>query len=192
MVTWRSAWAIPLALLALLVGTGTVSADGSTMESGTWQKHQYSFVSMGFTSTYSCDGLAGKLKRLLLVAGARSDVKVGGACPRGFGRVDKLAQADLTFYTLLPNEDHKPADGPRVDGVWRAVVFARHSPRELALGDCELVEQFRSQLLPMFTTRNAVNQTTCIPYQDSGSVINLRFESFAAAPAKAAASRSVN
>jgi hypothetical protein len=44
------------------------------------------------------------------------------------------------------------------------------------------VEQFRSNVLPMFTTRNVENRTTCIPHQESGSVIDLKFESFAAAP----------
>jgi hypothetical protein len=42
-----------------------------------------------------------------------------------------------------------------------------------------VVEQFRSQVLPMFTTRNVVSNTTCIPYQESGSVIDLKFEVFA-------------
>ena len=45
------------------------------------------------------------------------------------------------------------------------------------------VEQFRAQLLPMFATRGIQNQTTCIPHQESGSVINLKFESFTAAVA---------
>ena len=56
-------------------------------------------------------------------------------------------------------------------------------PRELARGDCELVEQFKSNVLPMFTTRNLENRTTCIPHQDSGSNIDLKFETFGV-PAK--------
>jgi hypothetical protein len=44
------------------------------------------------------------------------------------------------------------------------------------------VEQFRSNVLPMFTTRNVEDHTTCVPHQDSGSLISLRFESFAAPP----------
>jgi hypothetical protein len=32
----------------------------------------------------------------------------------------------------------------------------------------------------MFTTRNIDNHTTCVPHQLSGSVINLKFESFSA------------
>jgi hypothetical protein len=174
---WKSS-AISL-LLSLGLSSGLVAADGPSV-AGVWQKHQYSFVAMGFTSTYSCDGLADKLKRLLLAAGARADVKAqSGPCAEGFGRVDPLARANLIFYTLAPAG---PSDGLSIAAVWRPVTLAARTPRELALGDCELVEQFRTQVLPMFTTRNLVDQTTCVPHQDAGSIINLKFESFAAAP----------
>ena len=36
----------------------------------------------------------------------------------------------------------------------------------------------------MFSTRNVINNTTCIPHQESGSNIDLRFESFTAPPVK--------
>jgi hypothetical protein len=169
------------ALAALLAVSSTVRADVPVGGSGTWQKHEYSFVSMGFTSTYSCDGLADKLKRLLLAAGARADAKAQpGPCPGEFGHPDKLARADLVFYTLTPDSGDKPGDGPRVEGAWRPVSFTERSPRELGVGDCELVEQFRAQVLPMFQTRSLENHTSCIPHQDSGSTINLTFESFTA------------
>src|SRR5882762_4251804 len=62
---------------------------------GVWQKHEYSFQFLGFTSTYSCDGLASKLKTLLIASGARPDAKArAGACASGFGRPDKFARAD--------------------------------------------------------------------------------------------------
>jgi len=146
---------------------------------GVWQKHEYSFAFLGFTTTYSCDGLADKLKLLLLAAGARTDVKsYPGACASGFGRPDKFAQAHLTFYTLTAPDSGKPPE-PTVGGSWRSVNFADRSPRELRTGDCELIEQFRSNVLPMFSTRNIEDQTTCVPHQLSGSVINLKFEAFA-------------
>src|ERR1700684_2037669 len=135
---------------------------------GVWQKHQYSFVFMGFTSTYSCDGLASKLKLLLTAAGARRDSKAQpGACASGFGRPDKFARADLTFYTLAPT-DGTSADAKPI-GTWRAVSLSNRSPRVLSTGDCNLVEQSRSNVLPMFTTRNIVDNTTCVPHQESGS-----------------------
>jgi hypothetical protein len=171
---------------ALLISRTSSADEPSAPERGVWHKHEYSFVFMGFTSTYSCDGLADKIRLLLLTAGARRDAKSQpGACASGFGRPDKFARANLTFYTLAPSGTDTPSDSKPVDGIWRPVSFADHSPRELHTGDCELVEQFRNNVLPMFTTRNVDDHTTCVPHQDSGSVISLRFESLAAAPSAA-------
>jgi hypothetical protein len=113
---------------------------------------------------------------------------VPGACAAGFGHPDKFARADLTFYTLAPiGNDAAPGEQP-IDGIWRPVTLANRSPRELLIGDCELVEQFRDQVLKkMFATRDLVSHTTCIPYQESGSVIDLRFDSLVAAPQVGAA-----
>jgi hypothetical protein len=170
---------------ALLLSTASLADDSAPSGGpGTWQSHKYTFQFMGFTSTYSCDGLADKLRIVLLAAGARPDVKsVPGACASGFGRPDKFARADLTFYTLKP-ADSGTATGGGVQGVWRPVPFAARQPQQLALGDCELMEQFRQQVLPMFTTRNVVSNTTCIPHQESGSNIDLKFDSFTAVPGK--------
>jgi len=169
---------------ALILPRMGVAADqASTREAGVWQKHELSFAYLGFTSTYSCDGLADKVKLLLIAAGARQDAKSRpGACASGFGRPDKFARADLTFYTLVPAAINSAPGGDQVAGIWRPVLLAARSPRDLQTGDCELVEQFRNTVLPMFATRNVADHTTCVPHQESGSVIGLRFESFAAAP----------
>jgi len=151
-------------------------------EQGVWQKHEYGFQFLGFTTTYSCDGLATKLQLLLIAAGARADAKsTSGACSRGYGTPDKFARAYLKFYTLAPVGTADDASPP-INGAWRLVALADRSPRELRLGDCELVEQFRDTVLPMFTTRNVDNRMTCVPNQLSGSVINLKFEVFAGLP----------
>jgi hypothetical protein len=171
-----------LALSAVLASGAARADDASAHTPGIWQKHEYSFAFMGFTSTYSCDGLADKLKTLLIAAGARPDVKArAGACASGFGRPDKFARADLTFYTLAPAGTDASEAKP-VDGTWNPVVISPLRPRELGEGDCELVEQFRSNVLGMFTTRNVASRTTCIPHQLSGSSIDLTFESFGAPP----------
>lgn len=165
-------------------------------DAGVWQKHEYRFSFVGFTTTYSCDGLADKLKLLLLAAGARKDVKSQpAACARGFGRPDKFASAYLTFYTLgTPGADQAGAGGNAAEGapgsgVWRAVQFAPHKPSQLGLGDCELIEQFRDRLLPMFSVRNVDDKTTCVPHQVSGSNFSLSFEAFAAADTGPAAKK---
>jgi hypothetical protein len=180
------------AILPALVLSNSGFADsaspGAPAEPGVWQKHEYSFAYMGFTSTYSCDGLADKLKLLLIAAGARKDAKSQpGACASGFGRPDKFARASLTFYTLAPAGSGGGSDSPPIVGTWRPVAISDRSPRELLVGDCELVEQFRNNVLPMFATRSVESHTTCIPHQESGSTIDLRFESFSAAPKATAA-----
>lgn len=189
MVTrWNRSVAAGIGVLCALLFSSAVPADSPDAPSpnspGVWQKHQFAFQYMGFTSTYSCDGLADKLKILLLAAGARKDVKSQpGACSAPYGRPDKFARADLTFYTLVPaGTDATSTDtaAKPVDGVWRKVTLAARSPRELQVGDCEAVDQFRAQVLPMFTTRNIENHMTCIPYQESGTLIDLKFESFTA------------
>jgi hypothetical protein len=195
---------VPTLVVGALVPVGAaLAADAAPVlqpaEPGVWQKHQYSFNFMGFTTTYSCDGLEDKLRLLLLAAGARKDAKTSsGGCSAPFGRPDKFASADLTFYALRPEGSAPPANpSPPARGkppkgkpepvtlgrgVWRTVVFSARSPRELGIGDCELVEQFRDNVLPLLTTRNVEDHTSCIPHQDSGSNIDLRFEVFAAAP----------
>jgi hypothetical protein len=174
----------PVAGTALLASFALVCAargDDLPASPGVWQKHQYSFAYMGFTSTYSCDGLADKIRLLLIAAGARKDAKAQtGACASGYGRPDKLARADLTFYTLAPDTSGTATEGEQATGAWHPVSFAVRSPRDLALGDCELVEQFASNVLPLFAVRNIDNHTTCVPRQLSGSVIDLKFQAFAA------------
>jgi hypothetical protein len=166
-------------------GTTAFAAESSVteLEPGVWQKHEYSFQFLGFTSTYSCDGLASKLKVLLIAAGARADARsTADACIRGFGSPDKFARANLKFYTLAPVTNGNAS--PSSSGIWRSVVFSDRSPREITLGDCELIEQFRDAVLPKFTTRNVGSRMTCIPNQLSGSAINLTFEVFAAPATK--------
>jgi len=150
---------------------------------GVWQKHEYNFQFLGFTTTYSCDGLASKLKVLLIAAGARADAKsTADACAGGYGMPDKFARASLTFYTLAPAQNEgNPSTS--INAVWQSVAIADRSPREVRLGDCELVEQFRDKVLPMFTTRNIDGRITCVPNQLSGSAINLKFEVLAGVPA---------
>jgi hypothetical protein len=178
-------------LLAGRVGAAAPPADPGPMpgqgesgaEPGHWQAHSYVFNAMTFTSTYSCDGLADKLKLLLRLAMAREDAKVDGLCSRGYGVPDKLAQAKMTFSTLSVGAPGAAASGPPgAPGVWRHVEIAPQRPFELQLGDCELVERFRDVVLPMFATRDVQSRITCVPHQESGSNFTLGFDVFAAVP----------
>jgi hypothetical protein len=183
-------WSVPVVCAALMTGSIALAAgaaDGAgAQQPGSWQPHKYEFHFMGFTSTYSCDGLADKLQLLLRAVGARPDATVIPLCARGSGVPDKLAQASLKFSTLQladANAPGAPASAPDgAPGVWRHVELAPRHPFDLQAGDCELVEQFRDTLLPMFATRNVDNQVTCVPHQESGSNFSLSFDVFAPSP----------
>jgi hypothetical protein len=156
---------------------GAVPAAGQSR--GAWQQHKYQFNFMGFTTAYSCDGLRDKLRLLLRLSGAAPDMKINAQCARGGGRPDKLAMAYLTFSTLQPTD----GQAGTVNGEWRRVALAPQRPFDLGRGDCELVEQFGDNVLPMFSTRNVQNSVTCVPHQYSGSDFRLSYEVFA--PVKA-------
>lgn len=174
------------ALGALALALPSAAADEGAV--GTWQKHQYTLHYMGFTTTYSCDGLEEKMRELLLWAGARSDAKSSAfGCDRGFGMPSKFASAEITFYTLA-TAPAGSADG--VAATWRKVQWAPHRPQQLADGDCELVEQFRDQVLPMFTTRDVNNHTHCVPNELNPGDLDLGFEVLVAQPSAAAQTKS--
>jgi hypothetical protein len=152
-------------------------------DSGSWSSHQIDFTFLGFTSTYSCEGLQTKLEALLRTLGARQDAAVRTApCERGFGAPEKFASASLRFASLQPLEAAAGTAAAETDaavaGQWRHVELAPHRPRELDLGDCELIEQFRDKILPSFATRALHNDVRCIPFQESGSAYTLQFDVF--------------
>lgn len=165
-----------LTLLGALaaVSMALPSAAAGDASAGVWQQHKYTLNFMGFTTTYSCDGLEDRLRDLLIWAGARADVKsTAFGCSRGYGTPSKFASAEVTFYTLA---GAATGDAGAVPATWRKVQWTAHRPLQLGEGDCELVEQFRDQLLPMFTTRNLNNGMHCEPNQINPGDLNLGFE----------------
>jgi hypothetical protein len=205
------------------------AAVPAKVEPGRWREHDVSFTYSGFTSKYSCDGLAERVKWLLRELGARKDFQVSTyACADLHGGPTEFPRVRLRFATLEPGtaapvSDSPPApagqgrvigrEAPRlpapapggvggtarelsgdpVAGAWQTVRLDRRRPRSLEPGDCELLEQFRDRVLPLFTTRAVVDGVRCIPYQRVGTSLAFAVEVFAPAPtADAAAGRSAN
>jgi hypothetical protein len=110
---------------------------------------------------------------LLRIVGAQPGFKVNESCSRGFDRPDKLATAYLTFSSLQPGGPE-----PGVSGIWQHVELAPNHPFDLGRGECELIEEFRDRVLPLFAVRNVANNVTCVPHQDSSN-FQLSFDVFA-------------
>jgi hypothetical protein len=180
-------WAATVLTAALLLGgTGIAWAEDSAAgaEPGHWQAHDVEFRYMGFTSVYSCDGLQTKLQALLRRLGARPGFKVTSwDCARGYGTPDRFVRATLHFDTLQPMPPSaapaSTAADPLTGGRWRKVELSPQRPYELDRGDCELIEQFRDRILPLFATRAVQNSVTCVPYQESSGGYSLQADVFA-------------
>ena len=148
-----------------------------------WTRHAHEFHYAAFMSEYSCSQLEYKLRLLLRTTGARHDVAVTTNCIVVSG-ASPDATATVTFYTLAPKGPGAVAGGepagaapqPSVDAAWRKVRLADHRPMELTAADCELVEKFRDQLLPMFTTRSIADRSHCRLGEVSAGDIDLQFE----------------
>jgi hypothetical protein len=131
-----------------------------------WHKQTLKFDYNGFTALYSCDGLEGKVREILLTFGARNDAKVRATgCSEGQSRPSRFAWVTAEFSTLAPAADAAAADV--VKARWTAVQLAPNRPSYMGAGECELVEQMRELLQKGFALRNTEYRTSCVPHQVS-------------------------
>lgn len=155
---------------------------GSAPESlyGRWQHREFSLEFNGFMQAYACDELAEKLEILLKASGARNDIAIKTSC-RYPDRPSEGARAQMEFFALV-----LPADAPanaattpetgNVPSRWRKVKLRYGSPSDLKVSDCELLAQFRDQVLPLFTIRNLVDRTHCRLGISQPGDLDLQFE----------------
>jgi len=172
------------AVLALwLCGPAAADAsEGGTQPGGyaVWTPKQLRFTYQGFTSRYSCDGLRDKVKALLLKLGARKDLQVTEtSCSGDPGRPNPFPGVTVKMHVLEPanGREYDPA-APPVPAHWRMIDVTRWDARNPldAAGDCELIEQVKSRILPLFTTRNVDYTSNCIPFQLSVGGTRLKAE----------------
>jgi hypothetical protein len=57
------------------------------------------------------------------------------------------------------------ADTPTVPAHWKMVNLTASKDVVKEAGDCELIEQVKQSVLPLFTTRDVDYKSTCIPFQ---------------------------
>lgn len=167
-------------LAALALGlAGSVALAQNEPVSASWHQHRKSFTYIGISPTYSCEGLKDALTFLLQQSGARINRTVTvSPCSIGGGGPIPVPTANLDFSTL------QPGGAGDASALWRHVDFSftRSSP-QLHGSDCELVQEFKDRLLPMFTTRNITANLHCIPHQTTGNQFDLSFDVLAPADA---------
>ncbi|HVP33960.1 MAG TPA: hypothetical protein VMT09_09985 [Steroidobacteraceae bacterium] len=145
-------------------------------ESAVWMPKELTFVYMGFTAHYSCDGLLDKMRRVLLMLGARADLDVTRyGCSSSYGTPDPFPGVRIKMSVLAPAPNGAPPAAP-VPAQWKSVEVRLNKDPLYEAGDCELIEQIRQKILPQFTTRKVEFNSNCVPNQLSAGGTWLRAE----------------
>lgn len=135
----------------------------------------------GFTTRYSCDGLRDKVRSVLLDLGAeKKGLKVMQmGCSSPTGRPDPFPGVRVKMRVLQPADSPdaaKAADPTPVAAHWKPLDLKLRDNFTTDSGECELVEQIRHKIVPLFATRNVDLQTTCIPHQATAARPILKME----------------
>jgi len=166
---------LPL-LVSLVLAPAGAGAAASGLHAA-WKRHEIEFTYMGFTTRYSCEGLQGKIRLLLAASGARPDFEVTTlSCAAGAGKVTEFPRVRIVFHAPEIPADGSQAPADATPAHWQTVSLRRNHPRDLEMGDCELIEQFRDRVLVAFTTRNVTSEINCIPHQLAGSAFSLDYD----------------
>lgn len=161
-------------LAALLLGlpagaadTGAPAAAAPTAQPAVWTQKQLNFLFQGFTTRYSCDGLETKIKHVISELGARGDFEVHSyGCATPSGRPDPFPSVSIRMSVLQPAP--APAAAAAADIVaahWQRVDLHLDKDPVWEAGDCELLEQIKQKLLPLFATRDVDFASNCVPHQ---------------------------
>jgi len=161
----------PSALAALILfipvwaGAAESAAAPTDSQAAVWTPKELTFVFMGFTAHYSCDGLRDKIRHVLSELGARSDFKVDyHGCSSPYGRPDPFPGVRIRMQVLQPAAaDDKSAEV--VGARWRRTNLRLDRDPLWEATDCELLEQIRQKILPLFATRNVDFASNCVPHQ---------------------------
>lgn len=179
-----AATSAPHVVRAAQAGSGAGEAgEASAAVPAHWVERKFTFVYQGFTTRYSCQGLQAKVREVLLQLGARpSDLSVRQrGCTTGFSRPDPAPSVGGTFYVLEPASGS--AEQP-VDAAWQRVNVSVGQPGLDTAGQCELVEQVKQRILPLFSTRNVTFEQRCTPHRLSPRGSSLSVDVLKPAPSR--------
>ena len=169
----RAAFAVP-AVAACVLGSPAWAAEELSGEpqSAVWTDKELTFVYMGFTTKYSCDGLRDKVRGVLLDLGAqKKDLKVMQlGCSSPTGRPDPFPGVRVKMRVLQPASGTAEDKEAPVAAHWKPVDLKLRDSFTTDSGECELVEQIRHAIVPLFATRNVDLNTNCIPHQATATL----------------------
>lgn len=140
----------PATPLAAADSRGATAAPASAQWVTRQLHFMYSPVAPGFVTThYSCDGLQDQMTSILRQLGASGDLVVRSVgCIRASGP-EPFPGVDAQFSVLEPaaGAHSGKANSPTVAARWEKVTFKADT-------SCQLLDQVKRNVLPLFATRN--------------------------------------
>jgi hypothetical protein len=162
--------AVALAAAAIVMSfpAGAAAAESTATPAGetaVWTPKELTFVFQGFTAHYSCDGLLDKIRHVLGELGARSDFQLSYyGCSGSFGRPDPFPGVRIRMHVLQPAGPNDKSTEV-IGAHWRRVDLHLDKDPVWEAADCELLEQVKQKILPLFATRNVDFASNCVPHQ---------------------------
>jgi hypothetical protein len=152
------------------------AAAAAESQPAAWTPKELRFIYQGFTTRYSCDGLRDKVRSVVLALGARKkDLSVNEwGCSSPDGRPDPFPGVNIKMQVLTPLAAAATADATTVAAHWKTVDLRLEQDAVAESGNCELIEQIKQSILPLFTTRNVEYSSNCVPHQLSVGGTRLR------------------
>lgn len=181
-VVRRSLFLAPVAAACALAfpvqAAQTGAAPAEDAQSAVWAQKELTFIYQGFTTRYSCDGLRDKVWGVLLDLGAeKKGLKVQEwGCSSPFGRPDPFPGVRVKMSVLQPAGASADDKQTPVAAHWKPVDLKLRDSYSIDSGECELVEQIRQKIVPLFATRNVDLKSDCIPHQATATRPTLKLE----------------
>ena len=147
---------------------------------------------MGIQTRYTCQGLHDTIREVLLTLGARrSDMDLRQTGCVGLNVPSPHPGVSGTFSVLEPvppEQAYSPSAHPgTLSAQWQRVQVQLDRPGRGAGSQCELLQQVKSSILPLFSARNVELDSNCSPRQFTIAPTRLHVEVLKPAPDNRAA-----
>jgi hypothetical protein len=155
--------------LTLILAAGLAQADPQTVQPAAWVVHDLSIDLHYLPRRYSCDDLWYKFHDVLLVLGARPDLKILTArCERG----SRSPSVRLQFST--PEFVKRTSTrGIGIDAAAATIRLEPGHPASLNDADCELMRQIKDRLLAPVLQRIVSFNLACSAPPSRGGRFNV-------------------
>ena len=143
-----------------------------------WKTYQVFFNFQGLDLLYTCDGLERKIRKLLILIGARGDARVESLCrdinnirDRNVRSIQRGQKLRLAFALPVP-ADLEDESRDIFKARWSEVKLVGNLRKYLDANDCEMIQQFNRQVMPFLIIKGWDKPLNCAQNRNQYRVID--------------------